>query len=91
MTQDAFNSYTFIGQALIPSFVGDMKRPEDFPKALYISMAVELALFSTCGAIVYSYTGTVLTTAPAYGSLIAKYGKPAAALVLPTVVRFLFI
>jgi hypothetical protein len=50
-----------------------MKRPEDFPKALYISMTVELALFSTCGAIVYSYAGTALTTAPAYGSLIAKY------------------
>lgn len=80
------SSYTFIGQALIPSFVGDMKRPEDFPKALYISMTVELALFSTCGAIVYSYAGTALTTAPAYGSLIAKYGKPAAALVLPTVI-----
>ncbi|KAJ9098964.1 hypothetical protein QFC19_006188 [Naganishia cerealis] len=79
-------AYTFIGQALIPSFVGDMKRPEDFPKALYISMAVEMALFSTCGAIVYSYAGTVLTTAPAYGSLIAKYGKPAAAMVLPTVI-----
>ncbi|GHJ84576.1 hypothetical protein NliqN6_0978 [Naganishia liquefaciens] len=79
-------AYTFIGQALIPSFVGDMKRPEDFPKALYISMTVELALFSTCGAIVYSYAGTALTTAPAYGSLIAKYGKPAAALVLPTVI-----
>ncbi|KAJ9119931.1 hypothetical protein QFC24_005414 [Naganishia onofrii] len=79
-------AYTFIGQALIPSFVGDMKHPEDFPKALYISMAVEMALFSTCGAIVYSYAGTVLTTAPAYGSLIAKYGKPAAAMVLPTVV-----
>lgn len=63
-----------------------MKRPEDFPKALYISMTVELALFSTCGAIVYSYAGTALTTAPAYGSLIAKYGKPAAALVLPTVI-----
>ncbi|KAJ9107959.1 hypothetical protein QFC20_003644 [Naganishia adeliensis] len=79
-------AYTFIGQALIPSFVGDMRHPEDFPKALYISMTVELALFSTCGAIVYSYAGTALTTAPAYGSLIAKYGKPAAALVLPTVV-----
>ncbi|KAJ9104620.1 hypothetical protein QFC21_002118 [Naganishia friedmannii] len=79
-------AYTFIGQALIPSFVGDMRHPEDFPKALYISMAVEMALFSTCGAIVYSYAGTVLTTAPAYGSLIAKYGKPAAAMVLPTVI-----
>jgi amino acid permease len=81
-------AYTFIGQALIPSFVGDMARPQDFPKALYSSMAAELILFSTCGAIVYSHTGIDLTTAPAYGSLIAKYAKPAAALVLPTVVSW---
>jgi amino acid permease len=50
-------TYTFIGQALIPSFVGDMKNPEDFPKALYISMAVEVLLFTICGAVVYSYAG----------------------------------
>jgi hypothetical protein len=79
-------AYTFIGQALIPSFIGDMARPQDFPKALYSSMAAELILFSTCGAIVYAHTGVGLTTAPAYGSLIEKYAKPAAALVLPTVI-----
>lgn len=79
-------AYTFIGQALIPSFVGDMKRPQDFPKALYASMAAELVLFTVCGAVVYSHTGTALTTAPAYGTLIARYGRPAAAMVLPTII-----
>jgi hypothetical protein len=79
-------AYTFIGQALIPSFVGDMAKPEDFPKALYTCMAFELILFSTCGAIVYAHTGIDLTTAPAYGSLIERYAKPAAVLVLPTVI-----
>jgi amino acid transporter len=49
--------YTFTGQALIPSFVGDMKNPEDFPKALYISMSVEVLLFTVCGAVVYKYAG----------------------------------
>lgn len=46
-------AYTFIGQALIPSFVGDMAHPEDFPKALYLSMSAELLLFTICGAVVY--------------------------------------
>ncbi|CDZ97743.1 Amino acid transporter, transmembrane [Phaffia rhodozyma] len=78
--------YTFVGQALIPSFVGDMARPEDFGKALYLSMAAELLLFTITGAVVYSYTGTQLTTAPAYGSLIKRFGKPAAALTLPTII-----
>jgi len=31
-------------------------------------------------------TGTELTTAPAYGSLLSRFGKPAAGLVLPTIV-----
>lgn len=50
--------YTFIGHALIPSFVGDMERPQDFPKALAVSMAAEFALFTLTGAVVYHYTGT---------------------------------
>jgi amino acid transporter len=41
--------YTFIGHALIPSFVGDMKRPQDFPKALYLSMAVSRSPLSWVG------------------------------------------
>lgn len=66
-------AYTYIGQALIPSFVGDMAHPgtfaspsrwdtadmspADFPKALYLSMSLELIVFTVCGAVVYSHTG----------------------------------
>ncbi|GAA5846776.1 hypothetical protein JCM9279_004438 [Rhodotorula babjevae] len=78
--------YTFVGHALIPSFIGDMEKPQDFPKALGISMTAQLVLYTITGAVVYHYTGTELTTAPAYGSLISRYGKPAAGLVLPTIV-----
>ncbi|KAL8278123.1 hypothetical protein RQP46_009447 [Phenoliferia psychrophenolica] len=74
----------WVGQALIPSFVGDMKHPEDFPKALYVSMAAEFCLFTITGSVVYAYAGTSYTTAPAYGSLIEKYGKIAAGLTMPT-------
>lgn len=63
-----------------------MAKPEDFPKALYLSMAAELVLFTITGAVVYSHTGTILTTAPAYGSLIKKYAQPAAAFTLPTII-----
>lgn len=40
-------TYTWTGQVLIPSFVGDMAHPEDFPKALYVSMAAEFILFTS--------------------------------------------
>lgn len=55
--------YTWIGHALIPSFVGDLEHPEDFPKALAISMAFEFALFTITGAVVYNYAGQ-FSTAP---------------------------
>lgn len=79
-------TYTWVGQALIPSFVGDMEKPEDFGKALYVSMVAEFILFTLCGAVVYFYAGTQYTVAPAYGSLISKYGKVAAGFTLPTII-----
>lgn len=79
--------YTFVGQALVPSFVGDMERPEDFPKALYVSMTCQIILYTIVGAYVYSKTGQQYTTAPAYGSLIRKYGRVAAGFTMPTIVR----
>ncbi|KAM0756410.1 hypothetical protein T439DRAFT_345174 [Meredithblackwellia eburnea MCA 4105] len=79
-------TYTWVGQALIPSFVGDMEHPEDFPKALYVSMGAEFILFTITGAVVYNYAGTQYTTAPGYGSLISKYGRVAAGFTLPTII-----
>lgn len=49
-----------IGQ--IPSFVGDMERPEDFPKALAVSMVFEFALFTITGAVVYHYAYVAFST-----------------------------
>ena len=49
--------YSFIGHPLIPSYIGDMKDPSQFPKALYITMAIEIALFTVLGAFVYYRTG----------------------------------
>lgn len=49
---------TFVGHALIPSFIGDMEKPQDFPKALGISMTAQLVLYTITGAVVYHYTGT---------------------------------
>lgn len=63
-----------------------MRRPQDFPKALYVSMTAELILFTLGGAIIYSQVGEEYVTSPAYGSLIPKYSKTVAAFVLPTIV-----
>lgn len=52
-----------------------MKNPEDFPKALYVSMAAEFCLFTITGAVVYSYTGTKYATAPGQFPQ-SRYGTP---------------
>lgn len=62
-------SYTFIGQITLPSFIAEMKKPEDFPKALWAVTIAEIILFSVCGGVTYAYTGTTYNTAPAFGSL----------------------
>lgn len=49
--------YSFIGHPLIPSYIGDMKDPMQFPKALYITMAIEIVLFTILGAVVYAVVG----------------------------------
>lgn len=49
---------------MIPSFIGDMKRPQDFPKALYVSMTAELILFTLGGAIIYWQVGEEYITSP---------------------------
>ena len=46
-------SYTFIGQITLPSFIAEMQRPEDFPKALWAVTIAEIIVFSLVGAIVY--------------------------------------
>ncbi|GAA6010241.1 hypothetical protein JCM10207_005683 [Rhodosporidiobolus poonsookiae] len=78
--------YTFIGHALIPSFVGDMEHPEEFPKALACSMTAQLLLYTILGAVVYHYTGIEFTTAPAYGTLHGTIARVAAGFVLPTII-----
>ena len=57
-------SYTFIGQITLPSFIAEMKRPQDFPKALWAVTIAEVIVFSLVGAIVYAYTGNQYMTSP---------------------------
>jgi len=80
-------SYTFIGQITIPSFIAEMKKPEDFPKALWAVTICEVILFSLVGAIIYAYTGTNYNTAPAFGSLGNElYKKVSFSFMIPTLI-----
>ena len=64
-----------------------MKKPEDFPKALWAVTIAEVIVFSLVGAIVYAYTGTNYNTAPAFGSLGNDlYKKVSFSFMIPTLI-----
>jgi len=80
-------SYTFIGQITLPSFIAEMEKPEDFPKALWAVTIAEVILFSLVGGIIYGYTGTQYNTAPAFGSLSSElYKKVSFSFMIPTLI-----
>ncbi len=80
-------SYTFIGQITIPSFIAEMKNPNDFPKALWAVTIAEIILFSLVGSVVYAYTGTQYNTAPAFGSLGNElFKKVSFSFMIPTLI-----
>ncbi|KAG5637470.1 hypothetical protein H0H81_004441 [Sphagnurus paluster] len=79
-------TYTFIGQATIPSFIAEMKNPKDFPKALWAVTIAEVITFTLCGALVYHFVGNQYMTAPAFGSLQPVLKKISFSFALPTIV-----
>ena len=80
-------SYTFIGQITLPSFIAEMKKPEDFPKALWAVTVAEIIVFSLVGAVVYAYVGNQYMTSPAFGSLGNEvYKKVSFSFMIPTLI-----
>lgn len=85
---NAFLNITFlwIGQILYPTFIAEMERPQDFPKALYALTVAEFILFAVPAVVIYRYTGQY-TEAPAFGSLQPNFKKISFSFVIvPTVI-----
>ncbi|WVF70360.1 hypothetical protein IAT40_005150 [Kwoniella sp. CBS 6097] len=80
-------TFLWIGQILYPSFIAEMKRPQDFPKALGCLTTLQLVLFTITAAVGYHYIGQY-STAPIIGSLAEPWAKKSAfAFVLvPTII-----
>ncbi|CEP22714.1 MTR1 [Cyberlindnera jadinii] len=78
--------YTFVGQICYPSFIGEMKNPKEFKKALYLVTLCEVIVFALAGSIVYVYVGNSYITAPAFGSLQWKYKLAAFSFAIPTII-----
>ncbi|KAI9827546.1 MAG: hypothetical protein M1832_004896 [Thelocarpon impressellum] len=79
-------SYTFIGQITIPSFIAEMKNPNDFPKAVWAVTIAEIIVFSLVGSVVYVYAGEQYMKSPAFGSLTPLYKKVSFSFMIPTII-----
>lgn len=84
---DGFNAFlnitfTFIGHICYPTFIAEMKHPEEFPKALMAVTVMEIVVFNVVGIVIYYYVGPYATT-PAVGNLKPVFKKIAFAFVLP--------
>jgi hypothetical protein len=80
-------TFLWVPQILFPTFIAEMERPQDFPKALAVLAGISAFLFICPPAIGFHYLGQY-STAPAFGSLGPQaYKKGSFAFVIvPTLV-----
>ncbi|KAJ5488143.1 Amino acid transporter transmembrane [Penicillium expansum] len=92
-TDGPVRTYAFPYQAphglpiLFPTFISEMERPQDFPKALAVLAAISSILFIVPSAIGFHFLGQY-STAPAFGSLgVVSYKKASFGFVIvPTLI-----
>jgi hypothetical protein len=80
-------TFLWVPQILFPSFIAEMERPQDFPKALAVLGGISAVLFVVPPAVGFRYLGQY-ATAPAFGSLGPVVYKKAsfAFVIVPTIV-----
>ncbi|KAJ5245900.1 hypothetical protein N7468_000883 [Penicillium chermesinum] len=80
-------TFLWVPQILFPSFIAEMERPQEFPKALAVLTAISVILFIVPPAIGFRYLGQY-STAPAFGSLgVVSYKKASFGFVIvPTLI-----
>ncbi|CAG8922946.1 unnamed protein product [Penicillium salamii] len=80
-------TFLWVPQILFPTFIAEMEKPQDFPKALAVLTTISAILFIVPPAIGFRYLGQY-STAPAFGSLgVVSYKKASFGFVIvPTLI-----
>lgn len=61
-----------------------MKRPQDFPRALYLLQGLDTAMYLVAAVVIYYYAGPDVSS-PALGSTSETVRKVAYGIAIPTV------
>lgn len=67
-------TFLWVPQILFPTFISEMRRPQDFPKALSALAIASFVLFTIPAIVGFRYLGQY-AEAPAFGSLQTNYKK----------------
>ncbi|KAJ5131235.1 uncharacterized protein N7515_007274 [Penicillium bovifimosum] len=80
-------TFLWVPQILFPTFISEMEKPQDFPKALAVLTGISTILFIVPSAIGFHLLGQY-STAPAFGSLgVVAYKKASFGFVIvPTLI-----
>lgn len=77
--------FAYAGHVAFLTFISEMKRPVDFPKALYALQIADTTLYLVVGIVVYAFAGAN-TVSPALGNTGATLRRVAYGIALPTIV-----
>ena len=76
--------FAYAGHMAFFSFISEMKKPEDFPKALAGLQLSDISLYIVTAVVIYTYAGPDVSS-PALGSTTPVVKKVAYGIALPTV------
>ena len=77
--------FAYSGHVTFFTFMAEMKRPQDFAKALYALQIGATTLYLVVGVVVYAYTGEN-TVSPALGNTGHTLRRIAYGIALPTII-----
>lgn len=75
---------TAAGHVAFFGFISEMKKPEDYPKALYLLQGLDTSLYLIAAVVIYYYGGPGVAS-PALGSTSDTVSKVAYGIAIPTV------
>ena len=77
--------FAYAGHVAFFSFISELKKPEDYPKALFLLQGADTSMYVLVAIVIYCYAGERVTS-PALGSTSPLLRKIAYGVAIPTIV-----
>lgn len=78
-------TFAYAGNVAFFSFISELKKPEDFPKALALLQVSDITMYVIAAVVIYYYAGNEVSS-PAFNSASTVVSKIAFGIALPTII-----